>query len=256
MNAAICVVPVSPMRSVPSHRSEMVSQLLFGDQCEVMETAPDNWVRVKSTYDEYEGWCQSGQLKTIAELYSKPVAVTKDWETIVSLNGIPMHIPMGCSIPGLTGSQAQWGDITVNCDKAALFDPAVAETDEPFIRQIAFNFLNTTYLWGGRSVFGVDCSGFCQLVYKFLNIPLMRDAYQQATQGEVVGFLQEAKCGDLAFFDNAEGRITHVGILLNDAEIIHSSVKVRVDRIDNMGIINTDTRERTHKLRIIKRIIA
>lgn len=105
-------------------------------------------------------------------------------------------------------------------------------------------------------MFGVDCSGFCQMVYRFCNVHLLRDAYQQATQGEVVGFLQEARCGDLAFFDNEEGRITHVGILLNDNEIIHSSVKVRIDSIDNMGIINRDTRQRTHKLRIIKRMIS
>jgi len=90
-------------------------------------------------------------------------------------------------------------------------------------------------------------------VYRFFNIPLLRDAYLQATQGESVGFLQEVKCGDLAFFDNAEGRITHVGILLNESEIIHASGKVRIDKIDNAGIINTDTGLRTHQLRIIKR---
>ena len=91
------------------------------------------------------------------------------------------------------------------------------------------------------------------MVFKCLGVPLLRDAYQQATQGDGVGFLQEVKCGDLAFFDNDEGRITHVGILLNDREIIHSSSKVRIDRIDTQGIINTDTQERTHKLRLIKR---
>jgi gamma-D-glutamyl-L-lysine dipeptidyl-peptidase len=101
----------------------------------------------------------------------------------------------------------------------------------------------------------VDCSGFCQTVYKFFNKPILRDASQQATQGEIVGFLQEARCGDLAFFDNPEGRITHVGILLSESEVLHSSVKVRIDPIDNMGIINKDTGERTHQLRIIKRYL-
>ena len=102
-------------------------------------------------------------------------------------------------------------------------------------------------------MFGVDCSGFAQQVFKLFNVRLLRDSSLQATQGEVVGFLQEAKCGDLAFFDNAEGRIYHVGILLNDHEIIHSSGKVRIDAIDNAGIINSDTGQRTHQLRIIKR---
>ena len=113
--------------------------------------------------------------------------------------------------------------------------------------------LHTAYVWGGRSAFGIDCSGFTQLVFKSFGIVLFRDAYQQATQGEVVGFLQEAKTGDLAFFDNAEGRITHVGMLINEHEIIHASGKVRIDRIDSQGIVNVDTNERTHQLRIIKR---
>ena len=103
-------------------------------------------------------------------------------------------------------------------------------------------------------MFGVDCSGFSQVVFKFLGIQLLRDAYQQATQGEAIGFVQEAKCGDLAFFDNEEGRITHVGIMLDADTIIHSSGKVRVDTIDHSGIINVDTSLRTHKLRIIKRL--
>ena len=134
-----------------------------------------------------------------------------------------------------------------------LIDPASLIFEEEMIKEVGFPFVNTGYLWGGKSIFGVDCSGFCQTVYKFFNKPILRDASQQATQGEIVGFLQEARCGDLAFFDNAEGRITHVGMMLNEREILHSSVKVRIDPIDNMGIINKDTGERTHQLRIIKR---
>ena len=127
--------------------------------------------------------------------------------------------------------------------------------DAKTIKQIAFTFLNSTYLWGGKSVFGIDCSGFTQSVYKFLNIHLLRDAEQQATQGYLVGFLQQAHCGDLAFFDDEEGRIIHVGMLLNDHEIIHAAGKVRIDKIDTEGIINADTGLRTQRLRIIKRYV-
>lgn len=121
------------------------------------------------------------------------------------------------------------------------------------IRNIALDYLDVPYLWGGRSKCGIDCSGFSQQVYRHFGIKLPRDAYQQAEQGEVVGFLQEVECGDLAFFDNEEGRITHVGIMLSTHEIIHASGKVRIDKIDHQGIINSETGTRTHQLRIIKR---
>src|SRR6201994_2197792 len=104
-------------------------------------------------------------------------------------------------------------------------------------------------------MFGLDCSGFTQTVFKFLNIPILRDAYLQATQGEAVGFLEETKTGDLAFFDNEEGRITHVGILMNAHEIIHASGKVRIDKIDKMGIVRSNDGQRTHHLRVIKRVL-
>jgi hypothetical protein len=176
-----------------------------------------------------------------------------EWQNEIMYKGELMHIPYGSPLPGLQNGEVQWGNAGIQY-RGSLWDPSTARADETTIRLIARTFLNTSYLWGGKSVFGVDCSGFCQTVYRFLNIPLLRDAYQQATQGEVVGFLQETKCGDLAFFDNDEGKITHVGILLNPSEIIHSSAKVRIDPIDNMGIINHENRERTHKLRLVKRM--
>ncbi|MNL48577.1 Gamma-D-glutamyl-L-lysine endopeptidase [compost metagenome] len=116
-------------------------------------------------------------------------------------------------------------------------------------------FLNAPYLWGGRSILGIDCSGFTQVCYKILGIKLKRDAYQQADQGELVSFINEGKLGDLAFFDNAEGRITHVGILINSHQIIHASGRVRIDSIDHQGIFNEETQQYSHKLRIIKRIL-
>jgi cell wall-associated NlpC family hydrolase len=122
------------------------------------------------------------------------------------------------------------------------------------IKFVASQYLNTPYLWGGKSNYGIDCSGFTQQVFKTAGIHLLRDAYQQATQGEAVGFLQETRPGDLAFFDNDEGRITHVGIMLTTETIIHASGYVRVDGIDSQGITHSITGKRTHKLRIIKRL--
>jgi cell wall-associated NlpC family hydrolase len=139
--------------------------------------------------------------------------------------------------------------------KGKAYDPSTAAIDARSVRQLTYKFLNIPYLWGGKTMFGLDCSGFTQTVFKFLNVPLLRDAYQQATQGEAVGFLEETKTGDLAFFDNEEGRITHVGILLNASEIIHASGKVRIDKIDHEGILQSETFQRTHHLRVIKRVL-
>jgi gamma-D-glutamyl-L-lysine dipeptidyl-peptidase len=156
-----------------------------------------------------------------------------------------------CKYDGYEGwianNQISSGDQALQPDQpVSAFDPAI-------VRQTALKYLDTPYLWGGKSICGIDCSGFSQQVYKHFGIKLPRDSYQQAELGEGVGFLLEAQCGDLAFFDNDEGRITHVGIMLSSDEIIHASGKVRIDKIDNQGIINAETGARTHKLRIIKR---
>ncbi|MEO6000887.1 MAG: C40 family peptidase [Chitinophagaceae bacterium] len=251
---AICCIPVSPMRLEPAHRSEMVSQQLFGEPCLIIERGKDHWIKIKGRYDGYEGWCQDGHVTKIDEdqYLGDGYELTVDWINEIEYNGNKMIIPFGSALPPLNNGKTRWTNNVIQFNGARWnFD--VITHNEDTVRDVAFRFLNTSYLWGGKSIFGIDCSAFTQTVYKFLQVPLPRDAYQQADVGEALGFLQEARCGDLAFFDNEDGRITHVGILLNDHEIIHSSVKVRVDKIDNLGIINQDTFERTHKLRIIKR---
>lgn len=243
---AVCAVPVAHVRLVPDHRSEMKSQLLFGEMVTVDEVDKKGWAKIICKADGYEGWCQVAQLQEtgVDEFNASGGVLAAGWVNEINYNGKLMQIPMGSLI--------NEKDMLVqsNCTK---WQTASAQRDEATIKSIAFKFLNTAYLWGGRSVFGIDCSGFAQAVYKFLNVPILRDAYLQATQGEVVNFLQEAHCGDLAFFDDENGEIVHVGILLNDKEIIHASVKVRIDKIDNQGIVNTDTGIRIHQLRIIKR---
>ena len=252
MAYAVCKVPVAPLRAEPAHRSEMVSQLLLAEAALILEESKD-FIKLQCLYDGYEGWCQRSQL-AITDTWdnnSQPASFTSDWINSITINSIPAHVPMG--IPVLTAENARHlsGVLRIDYGKAATLSTTKPEVTA--IRKLAEQALNTPYLWGGRSVFGIDCSGFTQLIFRYFNITLLRDAYLQAGQGEVVGFLQEARCGDLAFFDNAEGRITHVGILLNDQEIIHSAGNVRIDKIDSAGIVNVDTGLRTHQLRIIKR---
>ncbi len=253
MSFVIAIVPVSPMRSEVSHRAEMVSQLLFGETAKVLESTKD-FTKIQSIYDDYIGWCQTSQLAAIPEdlLNNSNNALTANYLSEITCNGASMQIPMGCPVGLFQKGQTQIGNDLFNVS-VSLTQPSAALVNESAINAIANSYLNTPYLWGGKSIFGIDCSGFTQQVYRSLGMALPRDAYQQAALGEVVGFLQEAKCGDLAFFDNAEGKITHTGLMLNNATIIHSSGKVRIDPIDNMGIVNKLSGERTHQLRIIKR---
>lgn len=253
MSFVACIIPAAPLRKEDAHRSEMVSQLLFGETAQVLEQSK-LFTRVRCAYDGYEGWCQSSQLVSIpAEMASAAVErLTASWDTLIDCNNQPMHLSLGSSLGLLDEGKAQLGPFRFSYQGES-FDPSTAVLSENSLKEIAYKFLNTPYLWGGRSVFGIDCSGFVQQVYRFFRQPLPRDAYQQAATGEVVGFLQEATCGDLAYFDNDEGRITHVGMLLSSDTIIHASGKVRIDNIDTQGVINAETGERTHKLRIIKR---
>ena len=254
MAYAICKVPVAPLRAEPAHKSEMVSQLLLAEAALILEESKD-FIKLQCLYDGYEGWCQRSQL-AITDTWdnkSQSNLFTSGFINSITINEVPAHVPMGIPVLDAENAKHVSGVLRIDYGKAATLNTTNVKPEAAAIRKLAEQALNTPYLWGGRSVFGIDCSGFTQLIFRFFNISLLRDAYLQASQGEVVGFLQEAHCGDLAFFDNAEGRITHVGILLNDHEIIHSSGNVRIDKIDNAGIVNVDTGLRTHQLRIIKR---
>lgn len=252
---AICCVPVSPLRAEPGHRHELVSELLFGECCKVLETGQDGWVKVSCRYDGYEGWCTVNQLVEIDmdDYLHASGDLTSEWVSEIDFNGHPMHIPLGSSLTAVHNGRAQWRRNEFHFS-GKVWEPSGHKPESKAIRHQAFLYLNTPYLWGGRSVFGIDCSGYTQAVYRFFGVFLPRDSSEQALTGETVGFLQQARAGDLAFFDNAEGRIVHVGILLSDSEIIHASGKVRVDRIDTQGILNVETGVRTHRLRIVKRV--
>ena len=94
-----------------------------------------------------------------------------------------------------------------------------------------------------------------QMVYKLNGRNLLRKAQEQATQGTALSFIEESEAGDLAFFDNSEGVIDHVGLIMDNNYIIHVDGKVRIDRLDHTGIYNMEKGNYTHKLRVIKKII-
>jgi hypothetical protein len=243
-----CITAVAPIRTEPSHRAEMSSQLLFAETADVLEELKD-FTKIRCSYDGYEGYVQTSQLTEITNEFAalQPASYSVVHHSTLLFNNCPLILSLASPLYSESYSLGKFPVIAKTAGK-------MYECNEENIERFSSLYLNTPYLWGGRSSFGIDCSGFCQQVFKVLRIKLESDAYQQATQGDVVDFLQQSKCGDLAFFDNEEGRITHVGIMLNNAEIIHASGRVRVDDIDGQGIINRDNGQRTHKLRIIKRL--
>lgn len=243
---AICPLPFAPMRTDPDHRNEMSNQMIFGELAEVIEEDKNGWWFVKVLYDGYEGWVRHNQLMETA-FFESDKLYNGSFDGVILLNGYPMRIPFASDLTWLQKNNVM-GDIRI-------VDAKNHEPSHDNILKTAGYFLNTTYLWGGRTIFGIDCSGFVQSVLKLFNVPLLRDARQQVGQGSDVGFLEESKLGDLAFFDDEEGKIVHVGMLINREEIIHASGQVRIDKIDSMGIVHSATGERTHRLRTIKRFL-
>lgn len=250
----ICNLAIVPLRLEPSDRSEMTSQVLFGEHFKILEQT-EKWSRIELAYDSYDGWIDNKQFKTISEaqyntLSATPIVLNADLiEYLTTPNNQLLSIPMGSSLtfldqPNINTEQYIFEGLRTS-----------GVTSKENLIHTAFMYLNSPYLWGGKTPFGLDCSGFTQMVYKLNGYSLLRDASQQATQGEALSFIEESEPGDLAFFDNEEGRIIHVGIIMEDNHIIHAHGKVRIDRLDHLGIYNIDTKRHSHKLRVIKKII-
>lgn len=250
----ICNLAIVPVRAEASDRSEQVSQLLFGEHFKIIEMTA-KWVQVEIAYDGYIGWIDSKQYQAISEeqyqiLNNTPIVLNADLvEYITTPNNQLTSITLGASLSFLDNEEINISKYTFEGLKVC------GEKSKSDLIKTAFMYLNAPYLWGGKTPFGIDCSGFTQMVYKLNGYKLLRDASQQATQGEALSFIEESEPGDLAFFDNEEGNIIHVGIMMENNYIIHASGKVRIDRLDHLGIYNAETNRHTHKLRVIKKII-
>lgn len=251
MPFGICSINSAPVRHEHDDRSEMVTQILFGDHFEVLESW-QQWRKIRITYDHYEGWIDHKQFKLLTDEESESYLLQSD----IYLSDLVGYVSdrQQALTPLSTGANLKAVDFL-----DLTYDDHIEISSQKLngsqIVEVALNYLNSPYLWGGKTPFGIDCSGLTQMVYKIGGYPLYRDAAQQVFQGEALSFVEEGQPGDLAFFDNEEGEIIHVGILMGDHYILHAYGKVRIDRIDHTGIFNREIGNYSHQLRLLKRII-
>ena len=249
MQYGICQLSIVPMRAEPSDPSELVNQVLYGEHFKVVEQRKQ-WSRIKLTHDKYEGWIDNKQYIEISE---DEYAFAKAKQTTLTIDPVQfITTAYNQLLTVVLGSSVENIELLKDSYEG---NSHSGKTSKSLLIETALLYLKTPYLWGGRTTFGIDCSGFTQMVYRLNGFDLKRDASQQASQGEALSFIEESEPGDLAFFDNAEGNIVHVGIIMEDHYIIHAHGKVRIDRLDHTGIFNYELGKHSHKLRVIKRII-
>jgi gamma-D-glutamyl-L-lysine dipeptidyl-peptidase len=254
----ICRLSVIPVRAEPSDKAEQVTQLLFGEHYEIKELTSDKkWMNIHMNIDHYEGWIDSKQNTFITTdffeyLNRTELKISIDLTSSLLLNKSPLMILLGSIIP-ISGSELfrMEEQLAFNGEAKSIG----MKRDFEFLKNIAYKYLNAPYMWGGKTPFGIDCSGFTQMVFRISGYLLLRDAHQQANQGKAVNRFEEGKTGDLVFFKNADEKINHVGILLNDSKIIHASGKVRIDTVSSEGIFSADTILKTHKFSHLRRIL-
>ncbi|MCK0158760.1 C40 family peptidase [Cellulophaga sp. F20128] len=250
MQYGICNLSIVPLRQNPDDTSEMVTQLLYGDHFKVLEQRKF-WSKIRIAFDTIEGWVDNKQFTIISEAdYFQTENVS---ETRLSSDLVSFISPSNNSLmPIVAGSSIQNTGVLNHIFDGHQIQGVQAK--EKLIHT-ALLYLNSPFLQGGKSPFGIDAPGLTQMVYKTNGYQLLRTAQDQSKQGEALSFIEESEAGDLAFFDDSNGIIDHVGIIMQDNYIIHAFGNVRIDRIDHTGIFNTELKNYTHKLRVIKKII-
>jgi len=230
-------LPLIPLRAEPSERSEMLTQVLYGERMLVLEQQSE-WSRVQLVDDNYRGWCSTKMITSCtkeawdAAALSSPRCVTQPISRCLC-SGATRYLPAGSRL---------FPEDSLIDDKKGESMPLLNPSE------VAKRFLHAPYLWGGKSILGMDCSGLVQLSFLLTGVMLPRDAGQQVLLGEPLKSVEETIPGDLAFFANQAGKIVHVGLVMDDGCVIHASGSVRIDLLDKEGIFNRDTHAYSHRL--------
>ena len=252
MEKYICDNLFVPLRSGPAHKSEMLSQILFGEKYSIID-AVGSWRKIETLFDNYAGWVDINHNQLVPDntdskghVLNRPITCFKNGKTQMTL------VP-GCEIYNPDFANRMFTLAKDIYTVANEFSEDYITLNEP-ISETALRFINSPYIWGGRVPSGIDCSGFTQLVYKVRGVFIARDSWQQAKEGCSVDFISDVEPGDLVFFDNEQGTITHVGMIFSPGLAIHASGCVRIDHIDHQGIFKKEINGYSHKLRMIRRI--
>jgi len=258
LNYAIANVSVAPVRVRAAHTSEQITQLLFGETVEILHTQGKKWIKIKCSWDNCVGWVSTNQVLRINasdyESFNEQFAYNLDLLHPLMSKDQFIPISIGSRLPlfdgirfkmleesfDFSGQAVQHSDLSPNLD---------------LLFKIARKYLHAPYQWGGRSILGIDASGLAQMVYMYMGVSLRRTAEAQVHQGENIDFVLQCQAGDLAFFENKKGNISHVGIVMPEGQIIHCDGRVRMDRIDHFGIYNEAQKKYTHKLRVVRRLV-
>ncbi|MCB0768893.1 MAG: C40 family peptidase [Flavobacteriales bacterium] len=257
MKNVICPLSIVPVRKEPNDRSEMTSQWLFGETAEVLERT-EKWSRLCFDHDGYEGWVDNKQIAPCSTPNLDPDLRVIDQSTIADLGERQVLLPYGGVVPFHEDGTILWDGHRLPVQAVTNHRPDLERAD--LMEFYLHPFLGAPYLWGGRTPSGVDCSGLTQMLFILMGIYLPRDANEQAEEGDTVELLDLCEPGDLAFFENEEGKIVHVGVILTrseegDLRIAHASGWVRIDKLDQQGIFHAESGKYSHQLRMVKRVL-